>query len=175
MLYWLLEELKADINFLFLTRASLNNKPSSGFAFSEIDTQKLFRQQTFKKAECLKSRNAIKLLFSKGRSVSQHPLKALWLPLELSNGFPAQVCITAPKKKFPKAWQRNRIKRLIREAYRMHKPLLYEYLISKQTQMALVFIFTGKEMPDYELISDKMVNIIELVQKDHALSTSDPR
>ena len=82
---------------------------------------------TFKKEERLKSRKLIGEMFKKGESFGQYPLRLIWVKREENdNEFPIQFTVSVPKKKFPKAVQRNHIKRKVREAYRLHKHKLYE-------------------------------------------------
>jgi len=63
---------------------------------------------------------------------------------------PAQVLVSANRKNFKKAVQRNRIKRIIREAYRYNKSGLYEFLTNHEKQCALAIVYTGTSMPDFK-------------------------
>jgi ribonuclease P protein component len=69
---------------------------------------------------------------------------------------PLQAGFSASSRNFKKAVDRNRIKRLMREAYRLQKNPLQEALQAKQKQLALFFIYTGKELPDYKTVSEKI-------------------
>ena len=72
-----------------------------------------------------------------------------------------------PKRRFAKAHERNRIKRLMREAYRTSKHPLYRHLQQKETQMALMLLYTGKKLPDFELIQAETVNaLVEVINSD---------
>ena len=73
---------------------------------------------TFPKHQKLKSRKDIKALFEEGKTVTKYPVKLLWLPLgqqETKAGF------AVAKRNFKSAVTRNKIKRLMREAYRLQK------------------------------------------------------
>lgn len=107
---------------------------------------------TFKKAERLKSKKLIDLLFSKGESFLQYPVKFVYLPTELPQKHCVQVGVTVSKKNFKKAVDRNRIKRLLREAYRLNKHQILDSI--GEQQLALFLIYIGKEMPDYRLIEN---------------------
>jgi ribonuclease P protein component len=110
----------------------------------EIKTDKSF---TFKKAEKLCSKKIIDQLFANGQSFIAFPLKIVFLPTELQTSSPVQAGFTVSKKIFKRAVTRNRIKRLMREAYRLNKYQLYEQVEDKQ--LAVFFIFIGKEMPTF--------------------------
>ncbi len=81
---------------------------------------------TFKRAERLKSRKVIEQLFKQGQSFAQYPLRIVWVEMaEPRSEFPAQFALSVSKKKFKRAVDRNRIRRLVREAYRLNKHVLY--------------------------------------------------
>jgi len=62
-------------------------------------------------------------------------------------------------KNFKRAVDRNRVKRLTREAYRLQKKQLQEATIEKKLQLNIFFIYTGKELPAFNIVREK-VNVI---------------
>jgi len=125
------------------------------------------QSHTFSKEERLCSKKLIDRLFSEGQSFLAYPVKVVFLPTELPTSSPVQAGFTASKKNFKRAVKRNRIKRLMREAYRLHKHELYRRL--NERQLAVFFIFIGKDVPDYPSVEagigkafDKLIKQLEI-------------
>jgi ribonuclease P protein component len=101
---------------------------------------------TLKKEERLKSRKVIKNLFQRGQSFAAYPLRLVWMQTEEAAGdFPVRFALTVAKKKFPRAVQRNRIRRQMREAWRLNKHLLYEKLPASEQKLAFMVIYSAPE------------------------------
>ncbi len=105
---------------------------------------------TLNKTERLSSRKIIAGLYESGFFVSKYPIRInyLYTPLPVP-GMHLQAMVSVSKKKFNKAVDRNRIKRLLREIYRHKKHQLYNRLEEKNQFLAIGIIFTGTQMIDY--------------------------
>ncbi len=124
---------------------------------------------TLSKQERISSRKDIETLFESGQSLSNFPIRLFWLTRNEASTYPVTVMFTVSKKKFSKAVDRNRIKRLLRENYRVVKPALYE-AIPSQTHILLGILFTGKELPTFDDIQ-KALNValerlVTLIRKE---------
>jgi ribonuclease P protein component len=118
----------------------------------------------FPKAERLKSRKQIDSLFEKGKAVSVPPVRAIYLFSPAESGS-LLAGVTASKKSFKKAVDRNRIKRLLREAYRLQKePMLHQVKASNKTAF-LFFVYTDKTIADFDTIQTAMGKCLERVRK----------
>ena len=117
--------------------------------------------QSFKKSERLKSRKTISRLFNReGNSFAKYPLRLVYMEIEESE-VPIQFTVSVSKKKFKRAVDRNRVKRQIREAYRLNKAPLFEKLEQSEKKYAWMVIFTGSELPDYQRVEKAMKKLIE--------------
>lgn len=116
-----------------------------------------------KKDDRLKSRKAIELLFAKGKSFSNYPFRILWLNTENETGLKAGF--SASSKNFKKAIDRNKIKRLMKEAYRLQKNDLQFQLLAVNKGINLFFIYTGKDVPAYDLIFEKTGTVLKRIAK----------
>lgn len=120
---------------------------------------------TFSTSERLKSRKIISTLFQKDKAQSfgSYPIRIIWVEQknsESSNSL--QAAFTVPKKNFRRANVRNTIRRRLREAYRLHKHLIYESLNDdSSSQFALMWLYTGKEEAPYEQIEKAMISAIK--------------
>ncbi len=121
---------------------------------------------SFRRTERLKSRKTINKLFRSGQSFGQFPLRVVWMELDIPIGnSPVQFALSVPKKKFKRASDRNRIRRIIREAYRLQKSHFYGLLPEQLEQLAMMVIYTGKEIPDYQTIESAMKQLLKRLSK----------
>ena len=68
-----------------------------------------------------------------------YPLRAVCMPVERGS-VPVSILISVPKRRFHHAVDRNRMKRQVREAYRLNKSILWNALEDKDFGMAVAFI-----------------------------------
>lgn len=114
---------------------------------------------TFSEEERLKKKNLITELFSSGKSASVFPLKMIYLEFDHSSPFKIQAGVSVSKRNFKKAVDRNRIKRLMREAYRKNKYLIYDNQDTKKH--LIMFIYQAKNEVSFEIIEEKMTQLIK--------------
>ena len=120
---------------------------------------------SYGKNEKLKSRKLIEQIFTGGKSFTVFPVKVFYLKPDASLDFPVKVGVGASGKYFKKAVERNRIKRLLREAYRTEKLLLHQYLEKHNQQIVIFLLYIDKVLPDYATIKTKMPLILERIIK----------
>lgn len=125
---------------------------------SEVAGAAPVRRHTFPKEEHLCRKKLIDELFGKqSSSFGVYPLRIVWLKSEVPTGALPQVLISVSKRGFKRAVDRNRLKRLIREAYRLNKYRLVEQPDGHQVAL-LGIIFTGKEKSPLALVEKKLIS-----------------
>ena len=132
---------------------------------------------TFRKHEHLKSPKLISALVAKGRSFTVQPVRLVWKESLLNTKAPAQVAFSVPKRNFPRAVDRNRIKRQLRECYREHKTKLYDFINASGKQYALMIVYTSrKALPFQELMLNFTLTLqhFEKDIKKHIEQNNDP-
>lgn len=122
------------------------------------------KQFTLGKNERLKSRKSIEQLFSEGKKFVLSPFRIHYLTGKFEKA-PLQFGVGVSTKNFKKAVDRNRIKRLTKEAYRLQKTSLQKKLKEKNKQMNVFFIYTGKELPAYKEVFSKVILILNRLDK----------
>lgn len=153
-----------------------NSKLSSGsfFNFMELENKPTY---TLGKNERLKSRKAIEQLFATGKSFSLFPFKVIYI--KATTGHPAEIynqrsttndqlkcAFSVSKRHFKKAVHRNRIKRLMREAYRLQKINLQNQLGNDNHGLAVFILYVSSEMPEHTMVFSKMEAVIKKLQKN---------
>ena len=123
--------------------------------------------QTFTKDERLSSKLLIKMLFDKGKKLNFFPFRITLLKYPIPSKSPVQLLISVPRSLFRNAVDRNRIKRLIREAYRKNKNLLYEALEESHVQMLICFQYTPKEILSYQIIQEKIILLLQRLKEEN--------
>ncbi|MDB0011393.1 ribonuclease P protein component [Crocinitomicaceae bacterium] len=119
--------------------------------------------QTFGKEYKLCSQKKIESLFKTGKLVKKFPLIVHFQEVEETLSKPFQIVISAPKRIYRKAHDRNRIKRLMREAVRKNKNILESYLIPKNKNIILFLVYTNKEEIPLDILLKKTEQLFNLV------------
>jgi ribonuclease P protein component len=131
------------------------------------------KQFTLGKNERLKSRKSIEQLFSEGKNFAVNPFRVYYLflpltthiPIAIGTPFTLQFGVGVSAKFFKKAVDRNRIKRITRETYRLQKTALQDKLKEKKIRLNIFFIYTSKELTSYKEVYDKMNLILNKMIK----------
>ena len=118
-------------------------------------TEKQIRY-TLSRSKSLKSKLLINKLFGKGQSIVVYPLRLVFIDADIKVDEDFLVSFSVPKKKFKRAVDRNRIKRLMRESFR-----LQQHNLKLSGKTAMMWIYLSKDMPDYDLVYKKMSKIID--------------
>ena len=115
---------------------------------------------SYNKEDKLKQKKVIDRLFSSGESVGQYPLRLVYITDDPINDGAFKIGVSVSKRYFKKAVERNKIKRLIREAFRLQKPHV-ETIIKAQCNNGVygMILYNGDEIPGFEDLHKCMSNL----------------
>ena len=113
---------------------------------------------TFNKKQKLKGEKLIAQLFAEGQSVAAYPLRLVYLKTTFEDHVKMKVGVSVSKRNFKNAVDRNRIKRLMREAYRLQNEV---YFNNFSDSYALMILYIGKDGTDFETVTSKMKQLLD--------------
>lgn len=124
---------------------------------------------TLSKEERICSKLQIDRLFNGGKSHSMtaFPIRAVYL-LEPTNGQtePVSILVSVPKRCFKRAVKRNRVKRQIREAYRLNKYTIINKVQALEGQSLMIaFIWLDDKLHDSEEVEKKVKNLLNRISE----------
>jgi ribonuclease P protein component len=146
----------AEKNCLFLTKRASNSSPAGNSKPSSPKVSNGLRF-TFKKAERLSGKRIIDTLFSEGKSFTVSPIRVFYMEHDFKDNYPAKVLIGAARSHLPKAVDRNKAKRLIREAFRRNKNILYSVLEKKNKKLIAGFIYQSDKIVPFDQVEAKII------------------
>ena len=120
---------------------------------------------SYGRKEKLKSRKQLAELFDTKQSLFLFPLKVFYLEPSQIQDSRVKAGVGVNSRNYKKAVDRNRIKRVLREAYRTNKLPLHEYLESHNKQLVVFFLYVDKLLPQQGVLQNKMPLIIQQLIK----------
>lgn len=114
------------------------------------------KAHSYGRKEKLKRRKQIEAVFAGGRSLSVHPLRLVYLAQAQDSGAEVEMGVSASRRNFKKAVDRNRVKRLLREAWRLNKQPLLDHARAKGLRISAFLIYTDKTLPQFAGLQPKM-------------------
>ena len=116
--------------------------------------------QSFKKAERITSKLLIDRLFNgEGFSMVVFPFRVVYIRIPKGD-VPVSILVSVPKKRFHKAVDRNRMKRLTREVYRRQKQILWNAMEESDESIAIAFICIASSLCTYANVYKSMNKIL---------------
>jgi len=126
----------------------------------------MIHKNSFSKSEHLCGEKRITRLYTKGDAFIAYPLRVVFLIEPKIEDESASVLVSVPKKRFKRAVKRNRLKRIMREAYRLNKHLIIEKLVDKNLQLHISFNYVSDDVLEFEAIEKKMkIALQKLIDK----------
>jgi ribonuclease P protein component len=112
----------------------------------------------YSKKDKLKSKKLIERLFTEGKAITAYPLRLVYLKTEFDDNSTLKTGVSVSKRLHKTAVARNRIKRHLREAYRLNKPL---YFNNSSTSYAFMILYLSKDGTTFDKINTSMTSVIK--------------
>ena len=124
-------------------------------------------KQDLPKHERLCKENDIQALFSKGEGFSVYPYRVIFRFFPCGDRrATVRVLVSVSKKRFHHAFKRNRVKRLMREAWRKNKAPLCELCEKNNISLDVALVYTATLIHSYgEMFNKTQKAVHELVRK----------
>lgn len=120
------------------------------------------------KSEILRGKTSLDKLFKEGQRMNEYPFRVFYHIKPSSEEIPAlRFGIVVPKRVSKLAHERNRIKRIVREAYRLNRNAYASALANNNKQVDFFLVYTGKIKPVSAKIHDKIIIILQRLTQDH--------
>ena len=126
----------------------------------------------YSKKDKLKSKKLIEQLFTEGKAVTAYPLRIVYLKTELEDGSQLKTGVSVSKRLHKTAVSRNKIKRLLREVYRLNKPL---YFNNSSVSYAFMILYLSKDGTTFDKLDQSIKSLFKkfLVKTEPFIEQSD--
>ncbi len=112
----------------------------------------------YSKKDKLKSKKRIEQLFNEGQAITVYPLRLVYIKAEFEDDGNLKTGVSVSKRLHKTAVARNRLKRLIREVYRLNKPL---YFNNSSASYALMILYLGKDGTTFDKLNSSMKLLLQ--------------
>tara|TARA_B100000035_G_scaffold214152_1_gene183501 strand:+ start:201 stop:608 length:408 start_codon:yes stop_codon:yes gene_type:complete len=130
-----------------------------------------FMRYSFPKKEHLTKKEHFDGLHVEGRSVKAFPFSLRYMEAELEDGVQRKVAIVAPKRGLKKAVDRNRIKRQMRELYRLNKDKVFDSGVTEIWSIR----YLGNRPNDYAFLEAGYVKLLEAYEEQRKKELADEK
>ena len=120
----------------------------------------------FNKAEHLCSIKTVDLVFETGKKINVNPFRFIWIESATTDNVKLKIAFSVPKKFFKRAVDRNKIKRHMREAYRIHRDKQLSQIANSGKQFAAMLVFNAREPLPYSETEAKIILTLQRFAKE---------
>ena len=125
------------------------------------------KPNSFPAFERIKSRKLFDALFESGNALKQYPIRMVWMETPYTKGHALKMAVSVPKRFMHDAVHRNRMKRLVRESYRLNKQVLTQVVDNAQKSLAILFIVQSKTPLTFAETQEKIILLLQRLIQIH--------
>ena len=126
---------------------------------------------TFPKIEHLTKKEHFDDIHRSGRGVKAFPFSLRYMEAELEDGLKRKVAIVAPKRGLKKAVDRNKMKRQMRELYRLNKNNVFDSGVQEIWSIR----YLGNRMNDYAFLEAGYLKLLEAYEEQRKKELADEK
>lgn len=123
------------------------------------------KKRTLQKGQRISGVKRIEHLFVHGKSFISYPLRVVYVIRSSRDDYPISVMVSVPKKKLKSAVSRNRMKRLVREAFRQNSHLLDIDAFPHEQSLDIAFVYLKDELCDYATIQKAVLKALSEIAR----------
>lgn len=112
----------------------------------------------YRKKDKLKSKKLIEQLFTEGKAITAYPLRLVYIKTVFDDNSTIKTGVSVSKRLHKTAVARNRIKRLLREAYRLNKPL---YFNNSSASYAFMILYLSKDGTTFDTVNSSTKRLFQ--------------
>jgi ribonuclease P protein component len=118
---------------------------------------------TFCKEERLCNKRHIFLLQREAQVFFQYPFTVKWMEVPSIEDSSVRILTAVPKRNFKKAVDRNAVKRLIKEAFRLNKEIVLNSTVQHNKNIIIMLLYSGKKIVAFKEVETKIVLILQQI------------
>jgi len=121
-----------------------------------------------KREKRLRLKKEISVLFSSGNSLYISPIRLVWKVIPSCNTIPLKVLVSVPRHNIRKATDRNKIRRRIKEIYRLNKHPLAGVMLAAEKVCLIAWVYTGRKVVDSKELKPAILLLLRRLTDIHA-------
>jgi ribonuclease P protein component len=115
------------------------------------------------KLERISKKDSITHIFVEGKKIKYNSIKLVWIKVPKSE-IPIKVLFTVPKKLVKLAVNRNKLRRCIKEAYRLNNHNIKQKIVNSNYSIEIALVYSSTEHESFETINHTILQLLNRLE-----------